>query len=47
MDAAAMIDKFLQLNEDRNLKEAHAMFAPNCVIEFPGGKKYKDIYEMV
>jgi hypothetical protein len=47
MDAAAMIDKFLQLNEDRNLEAAHAMFAPNCVIEFPGGKKYKDIYEMV
>jgi hypothetical protein len=40
MDAAAIIDKFLQLNEDRKLEEAHAMFAPNCVIEFPGGKKY-------
>lgn len=47
MDAAAMIDEFLRLNEDRKLKEVQAMFAPNCIIEFPGGKKYKDIYEMV
>ena len=34
MDAAALIDKFLQLNEDRELEQAQAMIAPGCLIEF-------------
>ncbi len=47
MDAAAMVDKFLQLNEDRKLDEVQAMLAPNCIIEFPGGRRFKDIFDMV
>jgi hypothetical protein len=47
MDAAQMIDHFLQLNEDRKMEEAQAMFAPNCVIEFPGGKNFKSLADMV
>ena len=30
MNAAALIDKFLQLNEDRELEQAQAMMAPGC-----------------
>jgi hypothetical protein len=47
MDAAAMIDKFLQLNEDRKIDEVQAMMSPDCVIEFPGGKRFKSIADMV
>ena len=47
MDAAALIDKFLQLNEDRKLDEVQAMLAPGCKIEFPGGRRFADMAEMV
>ena len=47
MDAATMIDRFLQLNEDRKIDEVQAMLAPGCIIEFPGGKKFANIAEMV
>lgn len=47
MDAAALIDKFLQLNEDRKIDEVQAMLAPDCIIEFPGGKLFKNLAEMV
>lgn len=47
MDAAAMIDKFLQLNEDRKLDEVKRMIAPGCRIEFPGGIRFADMDEMV
>jgi hypothetical protein len=47
MDAAALIDKFLQLNEDRKIDEVQAMLAPDCIIEFPGGKRFKNLAEMV
>lgn len=47
MDAAAMIDKFLQLNEDRKIDEVQAMMSPDCVIEFPGGNRFKSIADMV
>lgn len=47
MDAAALIDKFLQLNEDRKIDEAQAMMAPGCRIEFPGNRIYESLAEMV
>lgn len=47
MDAAALVDKFLQLNEDRDIEAAQAMMAPNCRIEFPGGKVYPKLADMV
>ena len=47
IDAIAMIDKFLQLSEDRKIDEVQSMLAPGCVIEFPGGKKFNNIAEMV
>ena len=47
MDAAAMIDKFLQLNEDRKLEEAQAMMAKGCQIEFPGARRCENLAEMV
>ncbi len=47
MDVAALIDKFLQLNEDRKIEEAQAMLAPGCKIEFPGGNRFKTQLEMI
>jgi hypothetical protein len=47
MDAAALIDRFLQLNEDRKLDEVQAMLAPGCKIEFPGGQRFANMAEMV
>jgi len=47
MDAAALIDKFLQLNEDRKLDEVEVMIAPGCKIEFPGGIRFANMNEMV
>ena len=47
MDAAALIDRFLQLNEDRKLDEVKAMLAPGCKIEFPGGQRFANMAEMV
>lgn len=47
MDAAALIDRFLQLNEDRKLDEVQAMLAPGCKIEFPGGLRFANMAEMV
>lgn len=47
MDAAAMIDQFLQLNEERKTEQVQAMLAPGCRIEFPGGKQFKDQAEMI
>jgi hypothetical protein len=47
MDAAALVDQFLQYNEDRELEKAQAMMAPGCRIEFPGKKEYASLAEMV
>ena len=47
MDAAALIDKFLQLNEDRKMDEVQAMISPDCKIEFPGGIRFANMAEMV
>lgn len=47
MDAAALIDKFLQLSEDRKLDEVEAMISPGCRIEFPGGIRFANMNEMV
>ena len=47
MDAAALIDRLLQLNEDRKLDEVQAMLAPGCKIEFPGGQRFANMAEMV
>lgn len=47
IDAIAMIDRFLQLTEDRKIDEVQSMLAPACLIEFPGGKKFNNIAEMV
>ena len=43
MDAAALIDRLLQLNEDRKLDEVQAMLAPGCKIEFPGGQRFANM----
>jgi hypothetical protein len=47
MDAAALIDKFLQLGEDRNIEQMQAMMAPQSKIEFPGGKRFNSQADMV
>lgn len=47
MDAAAIVDKFLQLGEDRKIDEMQSMMAPNSKIEFPGGKRFSSQAEMV
>ena len=47
MDAAALIDKFLQLGEDRNIEQMQAMMAPQSKIEFPGGKRFSSQADMV
>lgn len=47
MDAAALIDKFLQFGEDRKIEEMQAMMAPQSRIEFPGGKLFSTQTEMV
>jgi hypothetical protein len=47
MDAAAIVDKFLQLGEDRKIDEMQSMMAPNSKIEFPGGKRFNTQAEMV
>jgi hypothetical protein len=47
MDAAGIVDKFLQLGEDRKIDEMQSMMAPNSKIEFPGGKRFNTQAEMV
>jgi hypothetical protein len=47
MDAAAIVDKFLQLGEDRKIDEMESMMAPDSKIEFPGGKCFSTQAEMV
>lgn len=47
MDAAAIVDKFLQFGEDRKIDEMQSMMAPNSKIEFPGGKRFNSQAEMV
>jgi hypothetical protein len=47
MDAAEIVDKFLQFGEDRKIDEMQSMMAPNSKIEFPGGKRFNSQAEMV
>ncbi|MFZ9751701.1 MAG: nuclear transport factor 2 family protein [Candidatus Nanopelagicales bacterium] len=47
MDATALVDKFLQLNEDRDIEAAQAMMAPGCRIEFPGKREFASLADMV
>jgi hypothetical protein len=47
MDAAALVDKFLQFGEDRKIEEMQAMMAPQSRIEFPGAKLFSTQTEMV
>ena len=46
-DAAAMIDQYLQFNEDRNLEEASKFLATDVVLQFPGGVTYRSLEELV
>jgi hypothetical protein len=47
MNAIEMVDKFLQLAQDRKIEEIQAMMAPNSKIEFPGGIRFSSQSEMV
>ena len=47
MDARDLIDQFLQLSEHRKMDQVQAMLAPGCKIEFPGGKRFANMAEMV
>lgn len=44
---AAMVDRYLQLCEDRSLDEASGLLAPGARLVFPGGTAYDSLEEMV
>ncbi|ROO88284.1 SnoaL-like protein [Actinocorallia herbida] len=48
MDAspAALVDRYLQLCEDRALDEATALLAPGARIVFPGGRVHTSLHQM-
>lgn len=45
-DPADLIDRYLQLCEDRQLAEAGALLAPGVLIVFPGGRVFGSLTEM-
>jgi hypothetical protein len=46
-DAARLVDRYLQLCEDRRLDEASRYLAPEVRFVFPGGKEFGSLAEMV
>jgi hypothetical protein len=47
VDAAAVVDAYLQLCEDRDLDAAAAYLSPAVRLQFPGGAEYRSLAEMV
>ncbi|MEV0394408.1 MULTISPECIES: nuclear transport factor 2 family protein [Polymorphospora] len=45
-DPAGLIDRYLQLCEDRELTEAGRLLAPGALIVFPGGRVFGSLTEM-
>jgi ketosteroid isomerase-like protein len=45
--AAALVDRYLRLCEERRLDEAAALLAPGARLVFPGGVTYPDLQAMV
>ncbi|MFI0369221.1 hypothetical protein ACH35V_15160 [Actinomadura sp. 1N219] len=45
--ASALVDRYLQLCEDRRLDEAGALLAPGARLVFPGKRVYATLPEMV
>lgn len=45
--AADLVDQYLQLCEDRDVEAATAHLSPSVRIEFPGGKVYRSLRELV
>jgi hypothetical protein len=46
-DASTTVQRFLQTMEARNLDEAQAFLAPDFSMEFPGGKRFASLDELV
>lgn len=46
-DAAATVDAYLQLCEDRDLEAAGRYLSPDVRLEFPGGEEYRSLAELV
>jgi hypothetical protein len=45
-DPVGLVDRYLQLCEDRRLDEATRLLVPDPVIVFPGGRRYRSLAEM-
>jgi hypothetical protein len=45
--AAALVDAYLQANEDRDLDAAEQFLAPGTVLQFPGGVEYHSLADLV
>ncbi|OON27896.1 SnoaL-like domain-containing protein [Micromonospora haikouensis] len=46
MDAAGLVDHYLQLCEDRDLDRAGRLLAPGALIVFPGGRRFASLPEL-
>ncbi|WP_431906439.1 nuclear transport factor 2 family protein [Micromonospora carbonacea] len=46
MDAARLVDHYLQLCEDRDLDRAGRLLAPGALIVFPGGRRFASLAEL-
>ncbi|MEV0330780.1 DUF4440 domain-containing protein [Micromonospora echinospora] len=46
MDAARLVDHYLQLCEDRDLDQAGRLLAPGAWIVFPGGRCFDTLHEL-
>ncbi|MDG4819979.1 DUF4440 domain-containing protein [Micromonospora sp. WMMD956] len=46
MDAARLVDHYLQLCEDRDLDRAGRLLAPGALIVFPGGRRFASLPEL-
>jgi hypothetical protein len=46
-DAAATVDAYLQLCEDRDLEAAGRYLSPDVRLEFPGGEEYGSLADLV
>nr|MDT0661249.1 hypothetical protein [Micromonospora sp. DSM 115978] len=46
-DPVGLVDRYLQLCEDRRLDEASTLLVPQPLIVFPGGRRYRSLAELV
>jgi hypothetical protein len=47
VDPAEIVDRYLQLCEDRDLEAAAEYLSPGVRLQFPGGTEYRSLAEMV